>query len=175
MRPLITRTSLGWCYLLHFSKPLGNPTNARAQAQHYSGWCEDLEVRVAQHLAGEGAKITRAAVAAGIEISLVATWRAPLSFEKYLKRRKDAPRLCPVCCRERRRRVRQIAVPDLEQLPLLFPDLVGTGDPEPAEDWIEPLDLPSVPNQPDWLEITYMRRWAMARVPLPIDVPDEIW
>jgi predicted GIY-YIG superfamily endonuclease len=167
MRPLITLNSLGWCYLLHFSKPLGNPTNARAQAQHYSGWFEDLEIRVAQHLAGEGAKITRAAVAQGIEISLVATWRAPLSFEKYLKRRKDAPRLCPICCRKQHRRVRQIAVPDLEQLTLGLDDQV--------EEWPAGFEFPPAPStKMGGYEFFKLQKWAAARVPLPIDVPDEL-
>ena len=94
MRPRITAQSIGWCYLLHMSRPLGNLANARAQAQHYSGYADDpegdgvaLERRIAEHLAGQGSKLTRAAVTAGIEIELVACWRAPLAFEKYLKRR----------------------------------------------------------------------------------------
>jgi hypothetical protein len=173
MRPVITGTTWGFCYLLHFSAPLGNLTNVRAQAQHYIGFAADdgsgagLEHRIAEHLAGDGARITKAALANGIAVELVAAWRAPLAFEKRLKARKEAPRLCPVCCRARGQRPKQPVM----QLTLPFPDEAE----EPAEDWIEPSDLPSVPNQPDWLEITYMRRWAAARVPLPIDVPDDIW
>src|SRR5262245_3716280 len=108
MRPVITLNSTGWVYLFHFARPLGNLANVRAQAQHYCGYADDpqgdaagLERRAAEHLAGRGAKITKAAIAQGIEISLVCAWRAPLSFEKQLKARKEAPRLCPICCRLR--------------------------------------------------------------------------
>jgi hypothetical protein len=137
MRPLITRTSIGWTYLLHMSRPLGNLSNVRAQAQHYVGYADDpigdgvsLERRIAEHLAGRGAKITRAAVAAGIEIELVAVWRAPLSFEKQLKRRKEAPRLCPICCKARGRKIK-IAQVVPEQLTLPF-DIEAAVEPWPA-------------------------------------------
>jgi hypothetical protein len=155
MRPPITATSIGWCYLLHMSRPLGNLTNPRAQAQHYSGWCADadgdataLERRIAQHLAGDGAKITKAAIAAGIEISLVATWRAPLAFEKYLKRRKEAPRLCPICCRARGRKVKTIAL--LKQLALPFDQVEANADVEP---WPEGFEFPAPTlTRPMWVE-----------------------
>ncbi len=45
--------------------PLGNPKNVRAQAQHYTGFAADdgsgadLEHRIAEHLAGDGARITQ--------------------------------------------------------------------------------------------------------------------
>lgn len=126
MRPPITLRSIGWCYLLHMSRPLGNTANVRAMAQHYVGYADDaigdgvsLERRIAEHLAGQGARITRAAVAAGIAIELVAVWRAPLAFEKQLKRRKEAPRLCPICCKARGRKVK-IAQVVPEQLALPF-------------------------------------------------------
>jgi hypothetical protein len=155
MRPLITAQSVGWCYLLHMSRPLGNTANARAMAQHYSGWADDptgdgvgLEHRIAEHLAGRGAKITRAAVAAGIEISLVATWRAPLAFEQYLKRRKEAPRLCPICCRARGRKVKHITPIVVEQLTLDLDEEMPT----------------AAPARADWLEISTLRQWRGATV-----------
>ena len=160
MRPLITLNSLGWVYLWHFSRPLGNLSNARAQAQHYLGFADDpdgdaasLERRAAEHLAGRGARITKAAIAAGIEISLVATWRAPLSFEKYLKRRKDAPRLCPICCRQRGQRVK--VVMPAEQLAFDF---------DQAEQWIEPAELPAPALKMDTYEFLVMRRHHDARI-----------
>jgi hypothetical protein len=144
MRPLITAQSIGWCYLLHMARPLGNLANARAQAQHYSGWADDpvgdgagLERRIAEHLAGRGAKITQAAVAAGIEIELVACWRAPLAFEKQLKRRKDAPRLCPVCCRKQGRKVRHVIAAEQLALPLFEESAI--------EPWPEGFEFPAPP------------------------------
>lgn len=136
MRPLITANSIGWVYLWHFSRPLGNLANRRAQAQHYVGYADDadgdateLERRAAQHLAGQGAKITRAAIGQGIELTLVMAWRAPLSFEKQIKRRKEAPRLCPICCRAHGRKLK-IVTPGVEQLAL--PLDLDDGDDFPA-------------------------------------------
>src|SRR5215510_5662916 len=95
----ITASTIGTVYLLHLSAPLGNLSNARAQAQHYIGFCLDLETRLKEHRAGWGSKLLAAAVARGITFEVVATWEhAPLAFEKVLKRRKEAPKLCPICC-----------------------------------------------------------------------------
>jgi hypothetical protein len=172
MRPVLTLNSLGWVYLWHFSRPLGNLSNARAQAQHYIGYADDpdgdameLERRAVEHLAGRGAHITRAAVAQGIEITLVATWRATLGFEKYLKRRKEAPRLCPICCRARGQKVKQVE--PVKQLTLDLDDQ--------AEDWIEPwADEPAPSTKMDNYEFFYYRHRLAWNEPLPIDVPDEL-
>lgn len=159
MRPSITLNSIGWVYLWHFSRPLGNLANARAQAQHYIGYADDpdgdameLERRAAEHLAGRGARITRAALASGIEIALVATWRAPLSFEKYLKRRKESPRLCPICCRASGRKVKVVEAPALVQLQLGL-----------ADDWIEPAELPTPAARMDRYEFLWRQRQRAAR------------
>ena len=151
MRPIITLQSIGWVYLWHFARPLGNLANPRAQAGHYIGYADDpdgdaleLERRAAEHLAGRGARITRAAIAQGIEISLVAAWRAPLSFEKQLKRRKETPRLCPACCATRGRKVKRVIV--VEQLTLDLDDEIPTVAPSPA----------------DWLEIRTLCQWRAA-------------
>jgi hypothetical protein len=161
MRPRITASSLGWCYLLHFASPLGNPEKARGMAQHYTGWAEDpigdgagLERRITQQLTGQGAKITRAAHERGVEVILVAAWRAPLSFEKHLKRRKDAPWLCPLCSAARGRRPRRVVVP-AEQLTL------------PLFDQVEPWDDGDFPEPPaaakmDTYEFLTVRRWRQA-------------
>lgn len=147
MRPLITAETWGWCYLCHFSRPLGNLEKARGQAQHYLGWAEDaagdregLEQRIAEHLAGRGACITRAAVAQGIEIVVVATWRAPLGFEKVLKRRKEAPKLCALCSAARGVRPKRPVLPPVQlALPL---DTDDDFDPFPM-----PLRLPMSPYE----------------------------
>jgi len=151
----ITAATWGMCYLLHFSRALGNLENARAQAQHYLGWAEDtgdgrgLEQRIAEHMAGRGARITRAAVAQGIELTLVATWVAPLGFEKILKRRKEAPKLCGLCCRARGQRRKRAAVPAV-QLVLPFDDA--------AE------ELPAIElGKADWYEVVTLQRWRAAR------------
>ena len=55
-------------YLLHFSRPFGH-------AKHYVGMCDsdrDIEQRVEEHRTGQGAKLCRYAVNAGIELILLA-------------------------------------------------------------------------------------------------------
>ena len=84
-------------YLLHFSGRLGNPANRYAQAQHYIGTATDLDARLAAHRAGAGARITVAAAARGIAFAVVRTWPGGRDLERRLKRRKEAPRLCPAC------------------------------------------------------------------------------
>ena len=83
-------------YLLHFLEPIGNPTNPRAMAQHYIG--VDLSgKRISVQTAGNGAAIVRAVQAKGIGFLVAATWSGGRALERQLKRRKCAPRFCPVC------------------------------------------------------------------------------
>jgi hypothetical protein len=83
-------------YLLHFNAPIGNPTNPRAQAQHYIG--VDLNgQRISVQTAGQGAAIVRYVQAQGIGFQVVRTWPGGRDVERQLKRRHEAPRLCPVC------------------------------------------------------------------------------
>lgn len=86
-------------YLLHFSAPLGNLANTRAQASHYLGWAVDLPARIRQHATGRGSYLTQAAVAQGITFEVVATWPGDYLLEKRLKALKATPRLCPICGR----------------------------------------------------------------------------
>lgn len=93
----MTAATIPTVYLLHFSAPLGNLANRRAQASHYLGWAVDLDRRVAQHRAGQGAAITRAAIERGISFEVVATWPGDWLLERRLKALKATPRLCPIC------------------------------------------------------------------------------
>ena len=84
-------------YLLHFDQKLGNPTNRYAMAAHYIGTAHDLDARLAEHRAGAGARITAAAAQRGIGFDVVRTWPGGRDVERRIKRRKEGPKLCPVC------------------------------------------------------------------------------
>lgn len=79
-------------YLLKFSKPLGTD---RHRAQHYLGFCEDgrLDERLAEHRAGQGARITAAAVRNGYDLQVVWTGRGNRKDERKLKRQHNHKRL----------------------------------------------------------------------------------
>ncbi|NJM68150.1 MAG: endonuclease [Acaryochloris sp. RU_4_1] len=80
-------------YLLHFEKPL----SSHHTAQHYIGWTEDLESRIARHRNGGGARFCEVAKQRGIDFQLARTWIGDRTLERQLKRRKSGRRLCPVC------------------------------------------------------------------------------
>jgi predicted GIY-YIG superfamily endonuclease len=81
-------------YVLRFSKPLGNPNNRRGSAQYYVGYCEDggLDRRLAEHWAGQGAKITAAAVARGLSLEVVLTLPGDRRTERAIKNQKNTAR-----------------------------------------------------------------------------------
>jgi predicted GIY-YIG superfamily endonuclease len=80
-------------YLIHFDKPF-------KYAKHYIGYCNDrgLKKRIDRHKSGDGAKLLRAVIQAGIDFNVVRTWdKADRAFERKLHKRKNTKRLCPVC------------------------------------------------------------------------------
>ena len=77
-------------YLLHFDEPYKH-------ARHYLGYAEDLEARLAQHRAGQAARLTQVIKEAGITFTLVRTWEGGRDLERQLKRWHDSPALCPLC------------------------------------------------------------------------------
>ena len=82
----------GYCYLFHIHPPYKH-------AAHYLGWTHELAPRLNAHLTGQGARLTQVALAAGCSLTLVRVWKdVDRSFERQLKKRKNAPaQLCPVC------------------------------------------------------------------------------
>jgi hypothetical protein len=80
----------GTVYLLHFDRPFSH-------ACHYLGWAKPGSARIARHLMGKGSALTRAAYAAGVRFTLVATWEGTRADERKLKNRKNSRGLCPVC------------------------------------------------------------------------------
>jgi len=79
-------------YLLHLSRPIRGK-------RHYIGITGDPDTRLRLHVElGGGSAITRKAKKLGIAVRVARTWKnADHSFERTLKRRKDAKRLCPLC------------------------------------------------------------------------------
>jgi predicted GIY-YIG superfamily endonuclease len=80
----------GTVYLLHFEP-------AYRHARHYVGWASDVDARVALHRRGHGSPLIAAAVAAGVEITLAATFDGSRHLERRLKRWHKTGQFCPVC------------------------------------------------------------------------------
>jgi hypothetical protein len=89
----------GTIYLLHFDTPYQH-------AKHYTGWTAgELEVRLAEHARGSGARLLSVIGAAGIGWRLARTWEGGRSRERALKRQGGASRRCPLCGVKARARV----------------------------------------------------------------------
>jgi predicted GIY-YIG superfamily endonuclease len=81
-------------YVIMFNRKLGNLSNPRAQAQFYVGYCDDARLgdRIAEHLSGQGAAITRAARKQGIGMQVVLTMPGDRSKEREIKNYKNTPK-----------------------------------------------------------------------------------
>ena len=80
-------------YLIHFDQPV----NPARPARHYLGSARNLDARLSEHRAGIGARLMAVVKERGIGWQLARTWNGDRATERRLKRRKNAPRLCPVC------------------------------------------------------------------------------
>lgn len=81
----------GMVYLLHFSGRVVD------HAQHYLGWSANIEARIGQHRAGQGAKLLAEVKHLGLSFEVVAVWPGTRNDERRLKRRHHHARYCPVC------------------------------------------------------------------------------
>lgn len=77
-------------YLIHFDTPYKH-------AQHYLGYTQDLDARLACHRSGNGARLIEVIQNAGIGWRCVRTWPGGRERELQLKARKESPALCPIC------------------------------------------------------------------------------
>jgi hypothetical protein len=83
----------GTVYVLHFEP-------GYRHARHYVGWTAgDVATRVAMHLQGCGSPLIRAAIAAGADVKLVATYPGSRGLERRLKRWHKTSQFCPACRR----------------------------------------------------------------------------
>lgn len=95
-----TMGEVGTVYLIHLSQPLGNDGNGgRNSASHYLGWTGGaLEERIAAHGTSKGSCLLAEANRRGIAWEVVRTWEdVDRHFERRLKRRGSAKRICPCC------------------------------------------------------------------------------
>lgn len=76
-------------YLLHFDTPYRH-------AKHYLGIARNLDKRLAQHAAGQGARLTQVVKDAGIGWTLARTWKGDRTDERRMKQNGKSWR-CPLC------------------------------------------------------------------------------
>ena len=61
----------------------------------------DLTARVIEHQTGRGARLIEAVIRSGGSFALARTWPdTDRTFERRLHRRKESPRLCPLCSKQ---------------------------------------------------------------------------
>jgi len=83
----------GFVYLLHLDAPL----SPNSPSRHYIGWCYHVPSRMQQHLKGRGSRFMQVARERGIGFQIARIWPGDRGWERCLKNRKEAPRLCPIC------------------------------------------------------------------------------
>jgi predicted GIY-YIG superfamily endonuclease len=78
-------------YLICFSEPYHH-------ARHYLGYAKNVQSRYEKHKQGTGAKLLRAVNEANISYEIVRVWKnKDRGFERFLKNKKNSPKLCPRC------------------------------------------------------------------------------
>lgn len=83
------------CYLLHFM-------SRYQHAGHYIGSAVMMEERVREHASGScDVNLLNVIKAAGIKFVVARTWPGDRKFERKLKNRGSAVRLCPLCSGEK--------------------------------------------------------------------------
>lgn len=80
-------------YLLHFDKPISDCHTA----QHYIGYTDCLPTRIAAHRHGTGSRFCQVAKERSIGFQVARLWEGDRTFERSLKEKKHAARLCPLC------------------------------------------------------------------------------
>jgi predicted GIY-YIG superfamily endonuclease len=81
-------------YLIHFKQPYKH-------ALHYIGYADDLAARFAEHAKGKGSRLLEVLKMNGIDFEIVRVWKGKTrTFERQLKNRKNASKLCPICQRK---------------------------------------------------------------------------
>ncbi|GAB4203660.1 MAG: hypothetical protein OHK0022_28090 [Roseiflexaceae bacterium] len=151
MREYLTADTPCTIYIVHFDRPIGNPENTRAQAQHYLGSTLNLPRRILEHTSGRGAAIMRAVVEQQIGFTVYPFHGTPADERRFKARYKNTRELCPACMGARCR----MKLQPLNQLPLPL----GSND----NDW----ELPEMPPQRrgrfDRFEAAVLAAWRKVR------------
>jgi predicted GIY-YIG superfamily endonuclease len=84
---------MGVIYLLHLDTPL-SPTSP---SRHYIGYTKHVPSRMQAHLAWRGARFMQIARERNIGFSIARTWEGDRHYERKLKNRHNASRMCPIC------------------------------------------------------------------------------
>jgi hypothetical protein len=88
---------VGLIYLAHFDRPIGDTSNPRGFALHYTGWTLNLPTRLGEHAAGRGARLMQVVAEQHIGWQVTRLWVGSRSRERSLKRQGGAARRCPLC------------------------------------------------------------------------------
>jgi hypothetical protein len=83
--------------LTHFDRPIGDPSNPRSFALHYTGWTLNLPIRLGEHAAGRGARLMQVVAEQGVGWQVTRLWVGSRGRERSLKRQGGAARRCPLC------------------------------------------------------------------------------
>jgi putative endonuclease len=92
-----SKKQVGTIYLIHFDEPIGNLSHPLSAAQHYLGWCSDLDKRLERHRSGQGSSLMRFVEQSGIPWRVVREWKGTRDDERKIKDQKNSKRYCPVC------------------------------------------------------------------------------
>jgi predicted GIY-YIG superfamily endonuclease len=126
------RHPFGTVYLLHFDQRYEH-------AGHYTGWAEDLDRRLTEHLGGRAARLVEVISQAGIGFRLARTWPGVTrARERQLKRQGGASRYCPICQQDRKAR----GLPRRPARDQATPRSSGRNGDRPAGQW-----TPAVPTR----------------------------
>jgi hypothetical protein len=132
---------VGVIYQTHFDQPVGDVSNPRGFASHYTGWTLNLPVRLGEHAAGRGARLMQVVAEQGIAWQVTRLWAGTRARERSLKRQGGAARRCPVC----RLAAGGAAVPASDQAVL---DALELGDRPACSPPRPPLSCPCPPDRP---------------------------
>ena len=88
-------------YVLHFTPayraPIGETGRFKTAGHYVGSTAGDVAGRVRDHLEGRGSPLVRAAVAAGCEVLLVASFPGGRNDERRIKASHHRERWCPRC------------------------------------------------------------------------------